>query len=81
MRYFVMAGAVLGFLTLLAAIFSGGSAPQQAALAAIACGLAVVPYVGFRVYQLEEAALQNKVFFTQMQKRLEELVEANSKTQ
>jgi len=80
MRVLVLIGAVIGALCLLAAFFVGG-APQQAALAAMACAFAVIPYVGFRVSQLEDAALQKKVFFEQMQKRMEELIEAQKPSQ
>lgn len=80
MRVLVLIGAVIGALCLLASFFVGG-APQQAALAATACGFCIVPYVGFRVSQLEDAALQKKVFFEQMQKRMEELIEAQKPPQ
>lgn len=78
MRVLVFIGAALGALCLLAS-FMAGSAPQQAAMAATACAFAVIPYVLFRVRQLEDAELQKKVFFTQMQKRMEELVDAQQK--
>lgn len=64
-----------------ARFFFVGGAPQQAALAATACAFCIVPYVGFRVSQLEDAALQKKVFFEQMQKRMEELIEAHKPPQ
>lgn len=80
MRVLVLIGAVIGALCLLASFFVGG-APQQAALAATACAFCIVPYVGFRVSQLEDAALQKKVFFEQIQKRMEELIEAQKPPQ
>lgn len=80
MRTLVLIGSVIGFLCLVGAFFVNG-APQQAALAGMACGFAVVPYVAFRVSQLEAAALQKKVFFEQMQKRMDELIEAQAKNQ
>ena len=78
MKVMVLIGSAIGALCLLGAFFVNG-APQQAALAAMACAFAVIPYVVFRVSQLEDAALQKKVFFAQMQKRMEELLEAQTK--
>ena len=75
MRILVMIGAFIGALCLLGSFFVGG-APQQAALAAMACAFAVIPYVGFRASQLEDEALQKKVFFERVRKQLEELIEA-----
>lgn len=80
MRILVLIGAALGGLCLLSSFFVNGAA-RQAALAATACAFAIIPYVGWRVSQLEDAALQKKVFFTQMQKRMEELIEAKANQQ
>ena len=62
MRIVVMLGAVVGFLTLVAALLSGASAPQQAALAAIACGMAIIPYVGWRASQIDDESRENRKF-------------------
>ena len=75
MRILVMIGALIGALCLFSSFFVGG-APQQAALAAMACAFAIIPYVGFRASQLENDALRNKVFFEHVRKRLEDLIEA-----
>ena len=48
MRVLVFIGAVVGALCLLASFFVQG-APQQAALAGVACAFAIIPYVLFRV--------------------------------
>lgn len=80
MAVLVFIGAVIGALCLVGSFFVSG-APQQAALAAMACAFAIIPYVLFRVSQLADAALQKKVFFEQMQKRMEELIEANKPPQ
>ncbi len=48
MRYIVFIGAVIGALCLLASFFMPG-APQQAAMAGMACAFAIIPYVLFRV--------------------------------
>jgi hypothetical protein len=75
MRALVLIGAFIGALCLLGSFFLN-SAPQQAAMAATACAFAIIPYVAFRVSQLEDAALQRKVFFEHVRKRLEELLDA-----
>lgn len=61
MRMMVMAGAVLGVLCLVAAFFVAG-APQQAALAAMACAVAIIPYVGWRASQIDDDAQENRKF-------------------
>ncbi len=48
MRVLVFVGAVIGSLFLLGSFFMGG-APQQAAMAGMACAFAIIPYVLFRV--------------------------------
>lgn len=57
----VIFGAVLGALSLLSAFFAAG-APQQAALAAMACAFCVIPYVGFRASQLSDDAKRMREF-------------------
>ena len=54
MAVLVFIGAVIGALCLVASFFVSG-APQQAALAAMACAFAIIPYVLFRVSQLADA--------------------------
>ena len=61
MRYFVMVGAVIGALCLVGSFFVSG-APKQAALAAIACAFAVIPYVGWRVSQITDAENEQRIF-------------------
>ena len=70
MRYFVMIGAVCGLIALLLS-FVMNSAPQQAAMAAIACALAVIPYVGWRVSQLTDEENAREQFRADLLKRLE----------
>lgn len=48
MRVLVFIGAIIGALCLLASFFMPG-APQQAAMAGMACAFAIIPYVLFRV--------------------------------
>lgn len=61
MRIMVMFGAVLGVLLLVAAFFMAG-APQQAALAGMACAVAVIPYVGWRASQIDDEARESRKF-------------------
>jgi len=61
MRVVVMIGAVLGLFCLIGAFFVDG-APQQAALAAMACAFAVIPYVGWRVSQITDAENEQRIF-------------------
>jgi hypothetical protein len=61
MRIMVMFGAVLGVLCLVAVFFVAG-APQQAALAAMACAVAIIPYVGWRASQIDDEASESRKF-------------------
>jgi hypothetical protein len=70
MRYFVMVGAVCGLIALALSFFMN-SAPQQAAMAGIACAFAVVPYVGWRVSQITDEENAREQFRADLLKRLE----------
>ena len=59
MRVLVFIGAVLGTLCLIGSFFMKG-APQQAALAGMACAFAIIPYVLFRVSDSATAEAQRK---------------------
>lgn len=59
MRVLVFIGAVIGALCLIAAFFVKG-APQQAALAGMACAFAIIPYVLFRVQATATAEDQRR---------------------
>lgn len=61
MRILVMFGAVLGVLCIMLSFFMSG-APQQAALAGMACAFAVIPYVGWRASQIDDEARENRKF-------------------
>lgn len=52
-------GAVVGAICLLIS-FAMSGAPQQAALAGMACAFAIIPYVIFRVFQLGESDRRSK---------------------
>lgn len=73
MRIFVMIGAVIGFLVLLAGIFGSNGAPQEAALAAMACAFAVIPYVGWRASQLDNSEREERKFRKELLDRIEAL--------
>ena len=49
--FLTIVGAVLGGVVLVLGVFSASGAPQQAAAAAVAVALGVLPYVIFRVLQ------------------------------
>lgn len=68
MGVLVFLGAVIGTLCLLASFFMSG-APQQAALAAMACAFCVIPYVLFRVSQLGAAERRDKEMLSLMRKQ------------
>ncbi len=73
MRIAVMAGAVLGALCLVAAFVFANGAPQEAAMAAMACAFAVIPYVGWRASQIYEEALEARKFRKELLERLDAL--------
>ncbi len=52
-------GAVIGAICLLIS-FAMSGAPQQAALAGMACAFAIIPYVIFRVFQIGESTRLSK---------------------
>lgn len=59
MSVLVFLGAVVGAICLAASFFMNG-APQQAALAAMACAFCIIPYVLFRVSQLADSDRRSK---------------------
>ena len=73
MRIFVMIGAVLGLLVLLVGIVISKGAPQEAAMAAMACAFAVIPYVGWRASQIDENEREQRKFRKELLDRLEAL--------
>ena len=60
MRVLVFIGAILATLSLLAGIFLMNGAPQQAAMAGMACAFAIIPYVLFRLQATAIAENQRK---------------------
>jgi hypothetical protein len=80
----MIAATLLGFVTFAASAFGAVAlffgvvgakgAPQEAAAAAIAIGLAVIPYVAFRVVQTLSQASEHREHQKEMLKLLRELV-------
>ena len=52
-------GAIVGAFCLLIS-FAMSGAPQQAAMAGVACAFAIIPYVIFRVFQLAASDRRSK---------------------
>lgn len=79
----MIAATLLGFATFLASAFGAVAlfmgvvgakgAPQEAAAAAIAIGLAVIPYVAFRVVQTLSQASEHRDHQKEVLKLLREL--------
>lgn len=59
MKFLVFIGAIIGALFLFVSFFMAG-APQQAAMAGIACAFAIIPYVLFRVAATTDEEVQRK---------------------
>ncbi len=49
--FLTLLGAIVAALVLLSGMFTAQSAPQEAAIAALAIAITVIPYVFFRVLQ------------------------------
>lgn len=73
MRYVVFFCAVIGALFLVAAFFFAKGSPQEAALAAMACAFAIIPYVIFRTGQLTQAETDRRAFRKALLHRLDNL--------
>ena len=84
MNFFLFAtftGSLLGALALLAAILLTDSAPAQAATAAIAIGLAVIPYCMMRVLHIAKRMEQDQERHTATMKLLTQIQDNTSKNQ
>jgi hypothetical protein len=68
MRVLVFVGALIGALCLLASFFMAG-APQQAAMAGMACAFAIIPYVLFRVGATADEESQRKQIIELLKQR------------
>ncbi len=66
-----MVGSVVGALVLVGGLASAKGAPQEAAVAACAVALAVLPYVFFRVLQLNAQEKQRTAFYEAIRQSLD----------
>lgn len=73
MRVLVIVGAVIGAVILALTFLVPKGAPQEAAMAAMACAFAVIPYVLFRAGQLASADADRKAFQKAVLDRLDRL--------
>lgn len=73
MRVLAMLGAVLGLFVLVAGMLFAAGAVERAAVAAMACALAVIPYVGWRASQIDDFERAQRKFQQQLLERLEAL--------
>lgn len=73
-------GAAVGLLLILAALGANG-APQEAALAAMATAVVVLPYAVYRVLQTRKEAERRQVFETRVLKALDSIVDAAERNQ
>lgn len=71
-------GAAVGLLLILAALGANG-APQEAALAAMATAVVVLPYAVYRVLQTRREAERRQVFETRVLKALDVMAEARDR--
>jgi len=78
MRAFVFLGAVIGALFLAFGLFISSGAPQQAAMAAMACAFAIIPYIGWRVSQITDAENERRAFRQAVLERLDKLTTQRS---
>lgn len=73
MRILVMVGAIVGLIVLVLGVVFSKGAPQEAAMAAIACACAVIPYVGWRASQIDDREREERKFRKELLDRLEAL--------
>ncbi|WP_053842958.1 hypothetical protein [Paracidovorax avenae] len=73
MGFIAFLGALIGALVLAASFFIANGAPQEAAMAAMACAFAVIPYVLFRVRQLSAQEDELHAFRKELMERLDRL--------
>lgn len=73
MGYIAIFGALIGALALAGSFFIANGAPQEAAMAAMACAFAVIPYVIFRVRQLSAEEEARYTFRKELLERLDKM--------
>lgn len=78
MGFIVILGALIGAAILAGSFFVANGAPQEAAMAAMACAFAVIPYVIFRVRQLSVEEEARYAFRKELLERLDKLQRPSS---
>jgi hypothetical protein len=78
--FFPIVGSVIGGLLLLFTVLGSGSAPQQAAGAAMAVGMAVIPYVFARSLQIYSTDQRQKRHEERVRELLERIGDAAGQT-
>ena len=71
-------GGVIGALVLFIGMMTSKGAPQEAAVAGIALAFAVIPYVLFRVKQIGDDAMESKIRYGALLKRLDTLADGQA---
>lgn len=66
-------GSIVGTLVLIVGFTMANGAPQQAAMAALAIALAVLPYVLFRAIQATAGAYRQRDFNAALLRKLDQL--------
>jgi hypothetical protein len=74
------AGSIVGTLVLLVGFVTAQGAPQQAAVAALALDLAVLPYVLFRAIQVTSGAYRQRDFNAELLRKLDQFGDKNAPT-
>ena len=64
------AGSIVGWLVLVFGLIASKGAPQEAAVAALAAALAILPYTFFRAVQLSAQVKRQTAFQEELIKRL-----------
>jgi len=73
-------GSGFGALMLFVGLSTAKGAPQEAAAAAAACALAIIPYVIFRVIQLDSERQRKTNYRTQVLEHLQAIRESLEET-
>lgn len=69
--FLTVLGSIVGALVLFAGVTAAKGAPQEAAAAAIAIAMGVLPYVVFRVFQTSSQDKKRTAFYESVQESLQ----------
>lgn len=75
--FLAVLGSIVGALVLITGVAAAKGAPQEAAAAAIAIAMAVLPYVAFRVFQTISQDKKRAAFYESVQRSLDVLEKRN----